>query len=125
LTAREGRRFGLTVGLAFAALGGLFLWRDHTIPFIVAESLAGLLILAGLLVPTSLGPVEAAWMKLAHLISKVTTPVFMAVVYFVVLTPAGFMARLFGHKPLIRKRSAAGYWVSRDSGSSGDLRRQF
>ena len=32
---------------------------------------------AALVVPTQLGPVERAWMGLAHAISKVTTPIFM------------------------------------------------
>lgn len=126
LTAREGRRFGLTVGIAFAALGGLLFWRENATAAGVAGGLGALLILAGLAIPTRLGPVEAAWMKLAHLISKVTTPIFMAVVYFIVLTPAGFLVRLFGHKPLVRKRTSAdGYWVARERHAGADMRRQF
>ena len=50
-------------------------------------ALGGALALAGLVVPRDLGPVERAWMGLAHPISKVTTPIFMGVMYFLVLTP--------------------------------------
>ena len=40
-------------------------------------------------------------MGLAHAISKVTTPIFMGVVYFVVITPIGFIRRrAFGSNPL-------------------------
>jgi hypothetical protein len=42
-------------------------------------------------------------MKLAHALSKVTTPIFMGIVYFVVLTPIGFIRRSFGGNPLVHK----------------------
>src|SRR5258707_6130820 len=43
----------------------------------VVLGVGGTLVIAALLVPTWLGPIERAWMGLAHLISKVTTPIFM------------------------------------------------
>jgi hypothetical protein len=96
LTAAAGRKFGLTVGLAFTALGLLLLWRGRPIRAGLLLSLGALFVGAGLLVPTRLGPVERAWMALAHRISKVTTPIFLAIVYFVVITPIGFLRRLKG-----------------------------
>jgi hypothetical protein len=95
-TAAQGRKFGLTVGLAFAALGGALAWRGRPTASTVLFALGGALVLAGLVVPASLGPVERAWMGLAHRISKVTTPIFMGVVYFLVMTPAGVLRRRFG-----------------------------
>jgi hypothetical protein len=94
LTAAEGRKFGFTVGLAFVALGSIALWRGRQRTATVLLSLGGALILAALVVPTMLGPVERAWMGLAHLISKVTTPIFMGIVYFIVITPIGYLRRL-------------------------------
>ena len=96
LTAAEGRKFGLTVGLAFVALGGVALWRGRHLTSTVLLTLGGLLVGAALVVPTMLGPVERAWMALAHMISRVTTPIFMAVVYFIVITPVGYVRRLAG-----------------------------
>ena len=96
LTAAAGRKFGLTVGIAFLAIGALLVWRAKPLRADVAFALGALLVLAGLTVPTQLGPVERAWMRLAHLISKVTTPIFMGVVYFLVITPLGLLRRAFG-----------------------------
>jgi hypothetical protein len=65
-------------------------------------------------------------MAFALAISKVTTPVVMGVLYFVVITPAGVVARLFGHNALTRARTPASAWVRRDPGARrGDLERQF
>jgi Saxitoxin biosynthesis operon protein SxtJ len=125
LSPGEGRRFGITVGLAFGALAGFFWWRGHEIPLAIAGSLGGLLVLGAALIPHRLGPVQAAWMRLAHAISLVTTPVFMAIVYFVVLTPAALLVRVFKGNPLSRQHGGGSTWVSRDSAPRSDMRRQF
>ena len=125
LTAREGRKFGLTVGIAFLVLTALVTWRDHMTVATVTGSIGTLLILGGLLIPSHLGPVQAAWMGLAHLISKVTTPIFMGIVYFLVLAPVGMVMRLFGRNPMRHKPVEASLWKTRDSGRGHDLRRQF
>jgi hypothetical protein len=96
LTAAEGRKFGFTVGTAFLVLGGIVMWRGKQRTATVLLTLGGLLIVAALVAPTALGPVERGWMKLAHLISKVTTPIFMGVTYFIVITPIGYIRRLAG-----------------------------
>lgn len=96
LTAAEGRNFGVTLGLAFLTLGAIALWRGKHMLGPVLLALGGVLLTAGLVVPTMLGPVERAWMGLGHLMSRVTQPVFMAVVYFVVISPFGFARRRLG-----------------------------
>ncbi len=125
LTPSEGRKFGLTVGAALAALGGLLLWRSHDQVAYVLLLAAGLLISAGIAVPTRLGPVERAWMGMALAISKVTTPIFMSVVYFLVIAPVGLARRAFGGNPLRRNRSEDSNWVEHEPSEHGSLRRQF
>ncbi len=126
LTPTEGRKFGLTVGAAFLVLGGISYWRGHRIPVFVLGGLGLLLVLGGLVVPGRLGPVERAWMGLAKAISRVTTPIFMAVVYFLVLTPAGVIVRWVGHDPLLHEAEEGSYWRSRSmSEGKSDLTRQF
>ena len=127
LTAREGRRFGLTVGGAFLVLASITWWRGSETATIVLGSLGGALALAGLIVPTHLGPVERAWMALAHAISRVTTPVVMAVMYFVVLTPVGLLRRALAANPVEHQEGTAGFWKQRPAGSrrSASLERQF
>jgi vacuolar-type H+-ATPase subunit I/STV1 len=110
LTAAEGRKFGFTVGFAFLALGAFAMWRGKQRTSMVLLSLGGVLVVAALVVPTLLGPVEKAWMGLAHLISKVTTPIFMSIVYFVVMTPIGFLRRMSAGKMGAPKSSSVSNW---------------
>jgi hypothetical protein len=119
LTASEGRRFGLTVGIAFLALAGVLLWRGRETAGVVSAAIGIPLAVAALVVPTRLGPVERAWMRLALLISKVTTPVFMGIVYFLVLTPMALVMRMTGRNPLRHRPAEDGYWVRRATSGEG------
>ena len=113
LTAAEGRRFGLTVGAAFLVLAAIGLWRGHVVAPTVFATLGIPLIVAGLVVPTRLGPVFRAWMDFAHRLSRITTPILLAVIYFVVLTPTGLVMRLFGRRPMHRPVSHPSFWLPR------------
>ena len=114
----------MSVGVAFLGLGGILLWRAHPPGAYVAFSLGSALVLAGILIPARLGPVERAWMRVAIAISRVTTPVFMAIVYFFLLTPTGLLMRVLGRNPLAKDGNKEGFWVRRTR-SGSDLKRQF
>ena len=102
---RKGlREFGLTTGSIVAGLFGLFfpwlLERALPVwPWIVCGVLAGW----GLLAPMSLGPVYRVWMRFGLLLNRVTTPIIMGLVFFIAITPLGFVRRLFGRDSLARR----------------------
>jgi hypothetical protein len=125
LSPRDGRAFAFTLTGAFAVLAAVSWVRGHPRPLAVFAAIAVLLLLAGLLVPTRLGPVRDAWMGMAHAISRVTTPVFMGAVYFLVITPIGVIRRLLGGHPLRGSHGKASGWVDRRGNPPRDLRRQF
>jgi len=127
LTPGEGRRFGLTLGAAFLGLAGLTAWRGHSLEAGAFAGLGGSLVAAALLVPARLGPVHRFWMALAAAISRVTTPVFLGLVYFVVLTPTGLVRRLAGRNPLARPSLSKSFWVARGVAARRrtDMERQF
>jgi Saxitoxin biosynthesis operon protein SxtJ len=125
LSPREGRSFAFTLTGAFAVLAAVSWWRAHPRACAVFAAVAGFLLLAGLLVPARLGPVRDAWMGLAHAISRVTTPIFMGAVYFLVITPSGVIRRLVGGNPIRRSRGKGSGWVDRRGLPPSDLTRQF
>jgi hypothetical protein len=130
LTPAEGRRFAFTVGTAFLALGGIAWWRGHVRVAMALAALGTVLLLAGLILPGHLSPVNRAWMGLALLISKVTTPLFMGIVYFLVITPIAYLRRTLGGNPLAHAAASGDggrtVWQSRAADSRrSDLTRQF
>ncbi len=125
-TAADGRRFAIPVGIAFAVLAGVTLWRGHPLPTYVFGVLAGVLLVAGAVIPSRLGPVYSAWMAFAHAISRVTTPIVLTLMYLVAIVPTGLVMRALGRNPLEAEPGAQGYWVPREgSARRSDLNRQF
>jgi len=122
-SAAHGRRFGLTVGAAFAVIAAFLAWRGLPTGAWVTGVLGGALIAAGLVLPRHLQRVEALWMRLAVAISKVTTPIVMGIIFFLVILPIGLLMRSLGHRPLQRPPGDS-FWVKREQARS-DLRRQF
>lgn len=124
LSPAEGRRFAFTLAAAFGILAGLSWWREHPTASAALGAVAAAFAAGGLMAPGRLGPVYRAWMGFAHAISRVTTPIFMGVVYFLVITPIGFVRRAVGGNPLRAHRGVSG-WVDREGEPRGDLTRQF
>jgi hypothetical protein len=107
-----------------AALAG---WRGHVL---AARAFAGLglaALAAAWLAPARLGPVYRAWMAIASAMSRITTPLFLGLVYFTVLTPVGLLRRLAGRSPLMRPRSTGSLWVVRaaEARRRTDMEHQF
>jgi len=122
-TRGERRRFGLTVGSAFVVLTLVAAWRGRRVSAEALGTIGAALALAAVAVPERLGAVQRAWMATAHAMSRVTTPLFMGVVYFGVLTPIGVASRGLGRR---RGRRGASALVRRPPGARrSDLRRQF
>lgn len=105
---RQGlRRFGLvTAGFIAALFGFLFPWLVGAgvplWPWLIGGTLAGWALIA----PASLRPVYHYWMRLALGLSRITTPVILGVVFFLVILPVGLLMRLMGHDPLARRFDA-------------------
>ena len=126
LSAGELRKFAFVVGGAFLALAALMWWRERTVAAVVLAAPGAALILAGAVVPSRLHPVYRGWMGFAIRLSKITTPIFLGVVYFLVITPMGLLRRTFGRNPLVHSAGESGFWRPRTEGERrGVLDRQF
>lgn len=114
-TAARGRRFAFTIAAAFVVIALVTAWRNRETIAAVTGVIAALMLGGGLIAPSRLEPIENGWMKLAHGLSRFTTPIFMGIVYFVVLTPAGLIRRTFGSNPLVHRAENGSYWEARPS----------
>ena len=120
----EGRKFGVTVGLAFLALAALLWWRDTERAWMIMGGVGAALVLAGIAIPGQLGPVYRGWMRFALLLSKVTTPIFMGIIYFGLFLVTGLLRRAIGSNQMVRTEQGGSYWVTREH-TRANLERQF
>lgn len=102
------RNFALTFGAVVVVLFGLFFPWVLTSNFpLWPWSLWLFLAVWGFSAPLTVRPFYRAWMKLGLLLSKITTPLFLGIVYYIVITPTGLIARLFRSDPLQRNCTPA------------------
>ena len=112
---RDLRKFGLLVGSVFAVFGVIVLLRHKAhYPFFLWPG--GALVLLGVIVPRALKYVYLAWMSVAFVLGFVISHLILVLFFFLVITPIGLLARLFGKDFLSLKldRQAASYWIPRD-----------
>jgi hypothetical protein len=111
---RDEREFGLIVGIVLILLGGWWFYEGKW--EVVATGFLAIgpaLVILGSLFPRALVHANRAWMALAKLLSLITTPIVLAIVFFGIFMPIGVIKRLFGWDPLRRRSSPdASYWIS-------------
>ena len=98
------RSFGLTVGGVLVAFAAFTLWRGHTTRADVLGAIGGLLIVAGLVRPSSLAGLATVWGKIGHALGCFNSRVLLTVMFVLILWPIGFISRLFGNDPLERRK---------------------
>ena len=108
------RKFGLVMAGACLLFGLFPLLRGGQLRVWLA--IPGVLFLAAaLLSPAVLDPLNRGWAKLGLLLSKVTNPLLMALLFFGGVWPMAALMRLFRARPLGLDfdRRADTYWTER------------
>ncbi len=125
---RDLRKFGLLVGGVFAVLGLLFLIRHKAhYPYFLMPGVV--LTVSGAIFPRALRTIYIAWMAVAVVLGFVMAHIILTLFFFLVITPIGLVARLFGKDFLGLKldRQGATYWIRREqkSKAQANYERQF
>ena len=121
------RRFALTTGailgvLFGAALPWLFGFAWPLWPWIVA----GVLGAWGLVAPGTLGPVYRTWMRFGLVMGWVMSRVVLSIVFFLLVTPIGFIMRLTSHDPMrIKPDKSQSFRVASQSRGADHMEKPF
>ena len=121
----EIRKFGFLIGGVLIAISIFMLWKALTyyqLVLIIGISF----ILLGLIIPIILKPIYIAWMTFATILGWIMTRVILAILFYLIVTPIGLIARIFGVKflDLSWNDNVKSYWNKR-GGSISDIEKQF
>ena len=113
---KELRQFGVTLGIILALLGGLFFLRQKDCYFYFL-GLSVIFLFLGLVAPLLLKPIQKIWMSLAILIGWFVTRIILIVLFYLLVTPIGILAKILGKNFLDTKfnRNVDSYWIARKS----------
>ena len=127
-TPAELKKFGITVGTVLLIIGAvlLYLEKGSGTYFII---IGAALVLSGFLYPVILRPLNKVWMILAVILGWIMTRLILIVLFYLVVTPIGLLAKIFRKEflKLDYDKSAGSYWEMREKRTPepAEYERQF
>lgn len=115
VASSSNRSFGWVFVGAFLIIALWPLMTSST-PRPWALVVSGVLVVVTALAPSLLTVPNRLWMRLGKLLHHVTSPVLLAVMFYAVVTPMGWLMRIF-RKDALQLHfdpSADSYWIKRD-----------
>lgn len=109
------RSFGIVFAVVFLLIGlwplldgGAVRWWSLAVAFVFA-------VLAAIR-PGLLAPVNRLWLRLGLLLNRIVSPLVMALLFYLIITPLAFLMRLTGKDPLRLKYDpeVRSYWIARE-----------
>ena len=127
-TAKELRSFGLLMGTLIAGLFGLlFPWLWNLKTALWPWTAGALLILWALVAPATLAPVYHGWMIFGRAIGWINTRIILALLFYLLFFPLGFVLRLSGWDPLRRawKKEMISYRTQSKAADRKEMERPY
>jgi len=112
---REWRKFGIALGIILAIIATILLIKDKsTYLYFYGGGLFA--VLAALVMPIIVKPVFILFLYIGHGLGFVMTRLILGILFYLVITPIGVIARLFGKQFLSVRfsRGGTGYWIETD-----------
>ena len=111
----SNRNFGLVFFIVFLIVGIWPLTNEEPVR-IWSVIISSVFLILGLMNSKLLTPLNKLWFKFGMILGAIIAPVVMGVIFFLVITPTGFIMRIMG-KDLLKKRydkKKKTYWIKRD-----------
>ena len=122
------RDFGILIGFIILIIAGILFYKEresYELIILLGIAFIGL----GLGMPIILKPFYSVWMYFAVVLGWLMTRLILGLVFYVVVSPIGLIARLFGKEFLELKNNSlnSSYWNYKDNSriSHKDYEKQF
>ena len=121
----SNRSFGLLFFVVFLIVSLWPLTYEGSIR-IWSVIISAVFLILGLINSKLLTPLNLLWFKFGMILGAIISPIVMGIVFFLVVTPTGFILRIMGKDLLNKKydKEKETYWIKRDT-SIGTMKRQF
>lgn len=119
------KNFGFLIGGVLIVLSIFIMWKGVT-HYQIILIIGTVFILSGVIIPKVLKPIYKIWMTLAIILGWIMTRVILTILFYLIITPIGVIARLFGKQflDLSWKKSTVSFWNKR-SESVNEMEKQF
>jgi len=119
------KSFGLVFFFVFLIIGFWPLLNEDS-PRLWSLIISLVFLILGLLNSKILSPLNSIWFKFGELLGLVVSPIVMAIIFFLVVTPTGIIMKILG-KDLLKiklNKNIKSYWIEKEKIKS-KMRQQF
>ncbi len=124
VTNAQARKTALVVAIVLVLLAGWNVYRGRIPTAAILGGFGTLLTLTGLFLPVAARGFHRFWMGIAGVLGYINSRILLTLLYYGLLTPYGFISRLVGRDPLVRRGPNRNtYWIKREN--TRQTREQF
>ena len=118
------KNFGIVFSIVFLIIALFPLINDENLR-IWSLIVSTIFLFLGLINSKILTPLNKIWFKFGLILGKIVSPIIMGVIFFLVVTPTGFIMRLVGKDLLnLKFNKHKSYWIEK-TGPKSKMRNQF
>ena len=120
----SNRNFGLVFFIVFMVIALWPLLNQSEIRY-WSLSISLIFLLLGIMNSKLLTPLNKIWFKFGLLLGSIISPIIMGIVYFLIVTPTGFIMRVIGKDVLnLKKNTKNSYWLEKNN-KNNNMKKQF
>ena len=120
----SNRSFGIVFFVVFLLIALYPLIHNEEIR-IWSLIISSIFLILGLINSRILNPLNKLWFKFGILLGKIVSPIIMGIIFFLVVTPIGFIMRILSKDLLnLRFNKNKSYWIEK-TGPKSKMKNQF
>ena len=126
IQTNSNRSFGIVFSIVFIIIAFWSFRGDFSQIKILPLLISLIFLILGLINSKLLTPLNKLWIKFGNLLGSIISPIIMAIIFFLVVTPTCILLRIFG-KDLLnikQKSNKNSYWIKKDKRIS-KMKQQF
>jgi hypothetical protein len=113
----SNRNFGFLISTFLGAISIYSLYHSSSLIIAISSITACFLFfITSCLMPNTLEPAKRIWLRIGSIMGTIVSPLVIALIFFVLITPLALTIRIFGRDELrLKKKNIDSYWVARNS----------
>lgn len=114
VTSAQARKTAFVVAAVLLAIAAWNFYRGRAGIAAIFGSLGALLVIIGLFIPAAARLFHVGWMRFAVALGHINSRILLSLMFYIAITPYGFISRLVGRDPLRRRgKKLESYWIER------------
>lgn len=122
----NNKQFGALFSLILFFISIVFYVKQIYLVFIILILISFAFSISAIFFSNILTPLNKLWMKFGLILSKIVSPIFIGLIFFLIISPVAIFTRMFGRDELkLKKKPSASFWQKKLDDYDSSFKNQF